>query len=98
MAWELVEVSFNGKNYQGHKRDLSFTVRYESGIKIGDLFEVSGKSYTAISVDNQANRDEVLNIKAEEVKNDKPKARRNATGTRKSNLQSEGDDGHDNAD
>ena len=98
MAWAKVEIVYNGETYLGHQRDTDFVIRFESGLSVGDKFQAGGKNYQALSVDNEANRDEIFNVKAEEVKDDKPKARRNATRTGRSDASGEADDGHDNED
>ena len=98
MAWTNVNITVNGETFLGHRRDLDFAVRYESGLKVGDTFTVEGVTYTALSVDDEANRNEILNIKATEVKNDKPKARRNEPRNRADSVPSEDNDGHDYAD
>lgn len=98
MAWAKVEIVYNGETYLGHQRDTDFVIRFESGLSVGDKFQAGGKTYQALSVDNEANRDEIFNVKAEEVKDDKPKARRNATRTGRPDIPSEDHDGHDNAD
>ena len=98
MAWAKVEIVYNGETYLGHQRDTDFVIRFESGLSVGDKFQAGGKTYQALSVDNEANRDEIFNVKAEEVKDDKPKARRNATRTGRSDVSGETDDGHDNED
>ena len=98
MAWAKVEIVYNGETYLGHQRDTDFVIRFESGLSVGDKFQAGGKTYQALSVDNEANRDEIFNVKAEEVKDDKPKARRNATRTGQPDIPSEDHDGHDNAD
>jgi len=98
MAWNNVNITVNGETFLGHRRDLDFAVRYESGLKVGDTFTVEGVTYTALSVDDEANRNEILNIKARKVKNDKSKTRRNDNSAGESELDSAGNDGQLGAD
>jgi hypothetical protein len=98
MAWNNVNITVNGETFLGHRRDLDFAVRYESGLKAGDTFIVEGVTYTALSVDDEANRNEILNIKARKVKNDKSKTRRNDDSAGGSELDSAGNDGQLGAD
>ena len=98
MAWAKVEIVYNGETYLGHQRDTDFVIRFESGLSVGDKFQAGGKTYQALSVDNEANRDEIVKVKAEEVKEDKPKARRNAAKSRGETVNSESDDGRSSED
>jgi len=99
MAWTNVEITVNGETFLGHQRDLDFVVRYESGLGVGDQFSIGKLTYVALSVEDEANRQEVLNIKAKEVKkNDKSKTRRNDDSAGGSELDSEGNDGQLGAD
>jgi hypothetical protein len=98
MAWAKVEIVYNGETYLGHQRDTDFAIRFESGLSVGEKFQAGGKTYQALSVDNEANRDEIFNVKAAEVKDDKPKTRRTKPKSGRSDVSMQSVDGHDNAD
>jgi len=80
MSWELVEVSIEGKSWLAHKKStdsgLEWTVPVASGLDVGGAFECGGKTYTADSCVDVAQRGEVIIVSTQETKDVKSKARR----------------------
>ncbi len=80
MAWETVEVTVNGSSLSASMKAgdgvIEWAIPFSSGLEEGGGFECGGKSYTAITCEDVAQRGEVLLITTQGVKNDKSKARR----------------------
>ena len=80
MSWELVEVSIEGKSWLAHKKStdsgLEWTVPVASGLDVGGTFKCGGKTYTADSCVDVAQRGEVVIVSTQETKNVKSKTRR----------------------
>lgn len=98
MAWENVNIEINGVTYLSHNQGTMFSIPFSSGLKEGDTFESGGKNYQVTSTMDVADRGEVLLINATEVKNDKPKTRRNAAKSGTEAVHSESDDGRSSED
>ena len=77
MAWEKVTIHFNETMILGHSRGTMFTVPFEVKFVEGDVITANKKQYQVTSVTDVAGRGEVFEIETKEVKDDKPKARRN---------------------
>tara|TARA_R100000734_G_C3319102_1_gene114290 strand:- start:6808 stop:7068 length:261 start_codon:yes stop_codon:yes gene_type:complete len=76
MAWEKVTIHFNETMLLGHSRGTTFTIPCAAKFKVGDVITADGKDFKVTSVIDIADRGEVFEIETQEVKNDKPKARR----------------------
>ena len=107
MAWASIEVHKDEVIFLSHvKLDVvdknqmagTFCIPCSSGLEVGDTFKADDVLFQVDALEDLNDRGEVFLIYAMEVKNDKPKTRRNAARARKSNLPSESNDGHNNAD
>lgn len=98
MAWDAVTVQVDQSTYPSHRKGLTFSIPFSSGLEVGSSFKAGESEYKALSVTNVAKRDETLLVEAKEVKNDKPKARRNAVKSGQPDLDSESDAGRSDAD
>ena len=98
MAWINATVEFDGVSYLSHRRGVIFVVPCSSGLEVGDSFKADGITYVAEEVSDLHGRGETLTIKITEVKNDKPKARRNANKAGKLQVESQSDDGRSGED
>tara|TARA_R110001592_G_scaffold335837_2_gene620847 strand:+ start:389 stop:640 length:252 start_codon:yes stop_codon:yes gene_type:complete len=79
MAWTTVTVKINGEEFLGHVKDSAFTLPCSTGLEVGNSFKVGTKGFTVLDATDVGGRGEVLLINTQsEVKNDKPKTRRNA--------------------
>lgn len=76
MAWINTNIDIGGVSYLGHRQGIIFSVPFSSGLEVGDSFKADGKTYIAETVTDLHGRGEALVIDSKEVKNDKPKARR----------------------
>tara|TARA_B100000963_G_scaffold137118_2_gene119354 strand:- start:19499 stop:19789 length:291 start_codon:yes stop_codon:yes gene_type:complete len=95
MAWEKVTIHFNETMLAGHSRGTMFTIPCAAKFQEGDVITSNGKEFKVTSVTDVAGRGEVFEIETEEVKSDKPKARRNAVESRGSDVDSKSDHGRD---
>ena len=95
MAWEKVTIHFNDTMLAGHSRGTMFTIPCAAKFQEGDVITSNGKEFKVTSVTDVAGRGEVFEIETEEVKSDKPKARRNAVESGGSDMDSKSDDGRD---
>ena len=95
MAWINTNIEIDGVTYSGHRQNMFFSAPYASGLEVGDSFKADGASYVAEEVSDLHGRGETLTIKTTEVKNDKPKARRDGDKSRSKKIQSKSDDGRD---
>ena len=81
MAWEQVEIDVGGKKYSGHMMigdDATiFNIPPASGLEEGGKFKCGGKTYTAASVHDVAQRGEELLVETKEKSDGKSKARGN---------------------
>lgn len=81
MAWEQVEVEVGGKKFAGHMRageDITiFNIPPASELEVGGKFKCGGKTYTAASVNDIAQRGEELLVETKEKADGKSKARGN---------------------
>ena len=93
MAWEKVTIHFNETMIAGHSRGTMFTIPCAAKFQEGDVITSNGKEFKVTSVIDVAGRGEVFEIETEEVKSDKPKARRNAVESGGSDMDSKSDDG-----
>lgn len=79
MAWTNITANIKSDTFEGHVKGDAFTLPCSSGLEVGNSFKVSGKEYTVLEATDVGGRGETLLILTQnEVKNDKPKARRNA--------------------
>jgi len=95
MAWEKVTIHFNETMLAGHSRGTMFTIPCAAKFQEGDVITSNGKEFKVTSVTDVAGRGEVFEIETEEVKSDKPKARRNAVESGGSDVDSKSDHGRD---
>ena len=95
MAWEKVTIHFNETMLLGHSRGTTFTIPCAAKFEVGDVITSNGNEFKVTSVIDVAGRGEVFEIETEEVKSDKPKARRNAVESGGSDVDSKSDDGRD---
>ena len=95
MAWINTNIEIDGVTYSGHRQNMFFSAPYASGLEVGDSFKADGASYVAEEVSDLHGRGETLTIKTTEVKNDKPKTRRDGDKSRSTKVQSKSDDGRD---
>jgi len=95
MAWIDAVIEIDGTTYSGHRQNTFFSAPYASGLEVGDSFKSDGVTYIADEVSDLHGRGETLTIKITEVKNDKPKARRDGDKSRSAKVQSKSDDGRD---
>mgnify|MGYP003624320134 CR=1 FL=1 len=95
MAWTNINIEIDGVTYSGHRQNMFFSVPLVSGLEVGDSFKSDGVTYIADEVSDLHGRGETLTIKTTEVKNDKPKARRDGDKSRSTKVQSKSDDGRD---
>ena len=93
MAWEKVTIHFNETMIAGHSRGTMFTIPCAAKFNEGDVITANGKEFKVTSVTDVAGRGEVFEIETQEVKSDKPKARRNAVESGGSDMDSKSDDG-----
>ena len=71
MSWEVVDIEVGGKSYSGHvmsdgERTI-FNVPPVSELEVGGKFKCGGKSFTAVSVHDVAQRGEELLVETKEV-------------------------------
>jgi len=95
MAWIDTVIEIDGVNYSSHRQNMFFSAPYASGLEVGDSFKADGVTYVAEEVSDLHGRGETLTIKSTEVKNDKPKTRRDGNKSRTANVQSKSDNGRD---
>ena len=93
MAWEKVTIHFNDTMLAGHSRGTMFTIPCAAKFKVGDVITANDKQFKVTSVIDVTGRGEVFEIETEEVKSDKPKARRNAVESGGSDMDGKSDDG-----
>ena len=98
MGWISVSVTANNVTYLAHRQGSIWTIPCSIGLEVGDSFEADGIFYTVDAMQDLHGRGEVYVIDATEVKNDKPKTRRTATKSRKSDIPVSDQHGHDDAD
>lgn len=98
MGWISVSIRANNVTYLAQRQGSIWTIPCVSGIEVGDTFEAVNKTYKVDAMQDLHGRGEVYVIDATEVKNDKPKTRRASSKSRKTLLDSEGDDGRDSED
>jgi|TARA_R100000455_G_C6273261_1_gene130647 hypothetical protein len=81
MAWEQVEIEVGGKKFSGHMMigdDATiFNIPPASELEEGGKFKVGGKTYTAASVHDVAQRGEELLVETKETGSGKSKTRGN---------------------
>ena len=79
MSWEQVEVEVGGKKFSGHMmtgEDVTiFNIPPASELEVGGKFKCGGKTYTAASVHDIAQRGEELLVETKEKQDGKSKAR-----------------------
>lgn len=79
MSWEQVEVEVDGKKYAGHmmvsEEAIIFNIPPSSELAEGGKFKCGGKTYTAASVHDIAQRGEELLVETKEKSDGKSKAR-----------------------
>lgn len=79
MSWQDVEIEVGGKKYAGHMmigEDVTiFNIPPSSGLEEGGKFKCGGKTYTAASVHDVAQRGEELLVETKEKADGKSKAR-----------------------
>lgn len=98
MGWISVSVTANNVTYLAQRQGSIWTIPCVIGLKVGDSFEADGISFTVDAMQDLHGRGEVYVIDATEVKNDKPKTRRTATKSRKSDIPVSDQHGRDDAD
>tara|TARA_B100000212_G_scaffold311633_1_gene263453 strand:+ start:258 stop:536 length:279 start_codon:yes stop_codon:yes gene_type:complete len=79
MSWQDVEIEVGGKTYTGHMMigdDVTiFNIPPASELEVGGKFKCGGKTYTAASVHDVAQRGEELLVETKETASGKSKAR-----------------------
>ena len=79
MSWEQVEIQVGGKKFSGHvmigDEATVFNIPPASGLEEGGKFKCGGKTYTAASVHDVAQRGEELLVETKESASGKSKAR-----------------------
>lgn len=79
MSWEQVEIEVGSKKFAGHMMigdDVTiFNIPPASELEVGGKFKVGGKTYTAASVYDVAQRGEELLVETKETASGKSKAR-----------------------
>ena len=79
MSWEQVEIEVGGKKFSGHvmigDEATVFNIPPASGLEEGGKFKCGGKTYTAASVHDVAQRGEELLVETKESASGKSKAR-----------------------
>ena len=95
MAWETVEVSVNGSSLSAFIKAgdgvIEWTIPFSSGLEEGGSFDCHGKSYTAMTCVDVAQRGEVLLVTTQGDKNVKSKARRTRDSSGGEEAQGESD-------
>jgi len=95
MAWEQVEVEVGGKTFAGHMmtgEDVAiFNIPPASGLVVGGKFKCGGKTYTAESVHDVAQRGEELLVETKEKSDGKSKARRDGDNSGGEEVSGESD-------
>jgi len=96
MSWEAVDIEVGGKSYSGHVmsdgEQTIFNIPPASELEVGGKFKCGGKSFTAVSVHDVAQRGEELLVETKEVySGGKSKARRIDDSSGGEEVQSEGD-------
>ena len=80
MSWQDVEIEIGGKKFAGHMMigdDATiFNIPPASELEAGGKFKCGGKTYTADSVHDVAQRGEELLVETKEKSDGKSKARR----------------------
>jgi len=98
MAWINATVEFGGVSYLSHRRGVIFVVPCSSGLEVGDSFKADGSQFEVLKAVDLHGRGEVFVMDVKEVKNDKPKARRNTNKAGKLQMESQSDDGRSGED
>jgi hypothetical protein len=98
MGWQNTSVEVGDKTFSAHRKENIFSVPCASGLEAGDTFKAEGKIYKSSSLTDWLNRGEVFHIEVMEVKNDKPKARRNAAKSGQPEVSVQNQHGRDDAD
>ena len=98
MAWNSVSIEINGSTILGHMQGSTVSIPFSSGFEVGNSFKVGGVEYLIETAIDIAGRNEIILITAKEVKNDKPKTRRNVAKSGGSEVSSKNHDGRDNED
>ena len=98
MAWINSTVDFNGVTYLSHRRGIIFVVPHCSGLEVGDTFKADSSQFEVLTAVDLHDRGETLVMDTKEISDDKPKARRNGTRDRGTEVQSEDHNGHVNED
>lgn len=79
MSWEQVEIEVGGKKFAGHMmigEDVAvFNIPPASELEVGGKFKCGGKTYTAASIHDVAQRGEELLVETKETGSGKSKAR-----------------------
>ena len=79
MSWDQVEIEVGGKTFSGHvmigDEATVFNIPPSSGLEEGGKFKCGGKTYTAASVHDVAQRGEELLVETKETASGKSKAR-----------------------
>ena len=79
MSWEQVEIEVGGQTFSGHvmigDEATVFNIPPASGLEEGGKFKCGGKTYTAASVHDVAQRGEELLVETKESASGKSKAR-----------------------
>ena len=98
MAWINSTVDFRGVSFLSHRRGIIFVVPFSSGLEVGDIFKADGSQFEVLTAVNLHDRGEVFVMDTKEVKDDKPKARRNGNKAGKLQVERESDDGRSGED
>ena len=93
MAWINATVDFNGVTYLSHRRGIIFVVPHCSGLEVGDIFKADSSQFEVLTAVDLHDRGETLVMDTKEIKDDKPKARRDASKSREESVGSQSDDG-----
>ena len=95
MAWETVEVSVNGSSLSASMKAgdgvIEWAISFSSGLEEGGSFDCNGKSYTAMTCVDIAQRGEVLEVTTQGDKNVKSKTRRAKDSSGEEGVSGEGD-------
>ena len=98
MAWNNITVEFNGVSFLSHGNGNAFSIPFSAGLEVGDNFRAGENNYEVASVEDFMDRNEILIIQRNEVKNDKPKTRRNDNQAGGKDVELQSDDGRPSED
>lgn len=91
MSWKIVDIEIDGTKVSAYlSNEGIYSVPFNTKIKVGDTFEVKGKTEIVDNLVNYLNRNEQLLIMGK--KDGKSKARRNGNKTGSKDLEGQSND------